>query len=109
MPDSPTGAPIQPKSVIPPPGVHDRGETDSGKAGSDRLDRAYTKGSADNGIIRLALTVWLGTIAAVGIVVIVYFAVHPTATAFTETVLGIIIAGVVSCGFGFKFVYNVQR
>ena len=108
MPDSTTGAPIQPKSVIPPPNMHDRGEADS-KTGSDGSDQKDTKGSADKGFIRLALTVWLGTIVAVGVVVVAYFMVHPTAGAFTETVLGIIIAGVVSCGFGFRFVYNIHN
>lgn len=108
MPDSTVGAPIPPKSVIPPPNMHNRGEADS-KIDSDVSNQADTKGSADKGIIQLALTVWLGTIVLVGIVVVAYFVVHPTADAFTETVLGIIIAGVVSCGVGFKFVYNIHN
>ena len=52
--------------------------------------------------------VWLCTVVMVWAVVVVYFVLHPTADAFTETVLGIIIAGIVSCGFGFKFVYNIR-
>lgn len=103
MPDD-HKAPIPPHDPVDPrpPDTRDREKTDP--AGFGKVD---TEGAADRAL-RFAKVVWVCTVVMVWAVVIAYFAFHPTADAFTETVLGIIVGGIVSCGFGFKFVYNMR-
>ncbi len=53
--------------------------------------------------------VWSVTVALVFASVAAYFLLQPTIQAFTETVLGIMIGGIIGCGFTVKFVCKMQR
>lgn len=105
-----SGAPFQGDPVKPPtrsvaPPLSDR--RDRKKIDPMGSGGKHTTGAEDRAL-RFMQVVWLCTIAMIWAVVVVYFALHPTAEAFNEMVLGIIVAGIAGSGFGFKFVYNIQ-
>ena len=97
----PADPPPEVEVADPPPEVEDRGET---KQKSD----PFTKSSADEAL-RFMKIVWSVTVALVFASVAAYFLLQPTIQAFTETVLGIMIGGIVGCGFTVKFVFKMQR
>lgn len=83
--------------------MHDREDVDPGIRG-----RANIEGSADHAL-KFMKVVRSITIIMVWVAVVLFFVLYQTIPAFTETVLGIIVGGIVSCGFGIRFVYNVQQ
>ena len=64
---------------------------DREKTNPDEFRNVNAEGTADKALQFMKI-VWLCTVVMVWAVVVVYFVLHPTADAFTETVLGIIIA-----------------